>query len=97
MHTCTRILLKTLCNVVRSVYPWCLLEEVLSLLSKNCYSKKIILLLLLWLVIIVLNKLAVNGVLNSVHYVKNPGAVLEPGSIVAKLELDDPSKVTQVM
>ena len=33
---------------------------------------------------------------NSVHYVKNPGAVLEPGSIVAKLELDDPSKVTQV-
>ena len=32
----------------------------------------------------------------SVHYVKNPGAVLEPGSIVAKLELDDPSKVTQV-
>ncbi|XP_020604828.1 acetyl-CoA carboxylase-like isoform X1 [Orbicella faveolata] len=30
-----------------------------------------------------------------VHYVKNPGAVLEPGSIVAKLELDDPSKVTQ--
>lgn len=27
---------------------------------------------------------------------KNPGAVLEPGSIVAKLELDDPSKVTQV-
>ena len=30
------------------------------------------------------------------HYVKNPGAVLEPGSIVAKLELDDPSKVTQV-
>lgn len=33
---------------------------------------------------------------NSVHYVKNPGAVLEPGSVVAKLELDDPSKVTQV-
>ena len=33
---------------------------------------------------------------NSVHYVKNPGAVLEAGSIVAKLELDDPSKVTQV-
>ncbi|XP_073241070.1 acetyl-CoA carboxylase-like isoform X1 [Porites lutea] len=30
-----------------------------------------------------------------VHYVKNPGAVLEPGSVVAKLELDDPSKVTQ--
>lgn len=33
---------------------------------------------------------------NSVHYVKSPGAVLEPGSVVAKLELDDPSKVTQV-
>ncbi|KAJ7391694.1 hypothetical protein OS493_017391 [Desmophyllum pertusum] len=30
-----------------------------------------------------------------VHYVKNTGAVLEPGSVVAKLELDDPSKVTQ--
>lgn len=30
-----------------------------------------------------------------VHYMKNAGAVLEPGSIVAKLELDDPSKVTQ--
>lgn len=33
----------------------------------------------------------------SVHYMKNAGAVLEPGSIVAKLELDDPSKVTQVI
>ena len=30
------------------------------------------------------------------HYVKSAGAVLEAGSIVAKLELDDPSKVTQV-
>ena len=35
--------------------------------------------------------------LTSVHYMKNAGAVLEPGSIVAKLELDDPSKVTQVI
>ena len=32
----------------------------------------------------------------SVHHVKNAGAVLEPGTIVAKLELDDPSRVTQV-
>nr|XP_014349107.1 PREDICTED: acetyl-CoA carboxylase 2 isoform X1 [Latimeria chalumnae]XP_014349108.1 PREDICTED: acetyl-CoA carboxylase 2 isoform X1 [Latimeria chalumnae]XP_014349109.1 PREDICTED: acetyl-CoA carboxylase 2 isoform X1 [Latimeria chalumnae] len=28
-----------------------------------------------------------------IHYVKRPGAVLEPGSIVARLELDDPTKV----
>ena len=32
----------------------------------------------------------------SVHFVKNPGAVLEPGTIVANLELDDPSHITMV-
>ena len=31
----------------------------------------------------------------SVHYVKRPGAVLDGGSIVANLDLDDPSRVQQ--
>nr|WDE40200.1 acetyl-CoA carboxylase [Tegillarca granosa] len=30
-----------------------------------------------------------------VHYVKRPGAVLDPGSVVAHLDLDDPSRVQQ--
>ncbi|XP_032823616.2 acetyl-CoA carboxylase 1 isoform X2 [Petromyzon marinus] len=30
-----------------------------------------------------------------VHYVKRPGAVLEPGCVVAKLQLDDPTRVKQ--
>ncbi|XP_075709617.1 acetyl-CoA carboxylase 1 isoform X2 [Rhinoderma darwinii] len=30
-----------------------------------------------------------------IHYVKRPGAVLEPGCIIAKLQLDDPSRVQQ--
>ncbi|XP_031574256.1 acetyl-CoA carboxylase-like [Actinia tenebrosa] len=30
-----------------------------------------------------------------VHFVKSPGAVLEPGTFLANLELDDPSQVTQ--
>lgn len=29
----------------------------------------------------------------SVHYIKRPGATLEAGTAIAKLELDDPSKV----
>ena len=32
----------------------------------------------------------------SIHYVKFPGAVLDPGTVVARLELDDPSRVKQV-
>lgn len=31
-----------------------------------------------------------------VKYIKRPGAVLEAGCVVAKLELDDPSKVHAV-
>lgn len=31
-----------------------------------------------------------------VKYIKHPGAVLEAGCVVAKLELDDPSKVRPV-
>ena len=31
----------------------------------------------------------------SVHYVKRPGAVLDAGSILANLQLDDPTKVQQ--
>lgn len=30
------------------------------------------------------------------HYVKRPGALLEAGCIIARLELDDPSKVKPV-
>ena len=30
------------------------------------------------------------------HYVKRPGAVLDAGAIVARLQLDDPSRVQQV-
>uniref|UniRef100_A0A8C7N800 acetyl-CoA carboxylase n=1 Tax=Oncorhynchus kisutch TaxID=8019 RepID=A0A8C7N800_ONCKI len=30
-----------------------------------------------------------------IHYVKRPGAVLEPGCVIAKLQLDDPSRVQQ--
>ncbi|KAK9874333.1 hypothetical protein WA026_002683 [Henosepilachna vigintioctopunctata] len=33
----------------------------------------------------------------AISYVKRPGAVLEPGSILAKLELDDPSLVTKAV
>ena len=32
----------------------------------------------------------------SVHFVKRPGAVLDQGSVVAKLELDDPTRVNKV-
>uniref|UniRef100_A0A8C7WD45 acetyl-CoA carboxylase n=1 Tax=Oncorhynchus mykiss TaxID=8022 RepID=A0A8C7WD45_ONCMY len=31
-----------------------------------------------------------------IHYVKRPGAVLEPGCVIAKLQLDDPGRVQQV-
>uniref|UniRef100_A0A8C5HRX9 acetyl-CoA carboxylase n=1 Tax=Gouania willdenowi TaxID=441366 RepID=A0A8C5HRX9_GOUWI len=31
-----------------------------------------------------------------IHYVKRPGAALEPGCVIAKLQLDDPSRVQQV-
>lgn len=31
-----------------------------------------------------------------VHFVKRSGAVLEPGCMVAHLELDDPSSIRQV-
>ncbi|XP_026566055.1 acetyl-CoA carboxylase 1 isoform X2 [Pseudonaja textilis] len=30
-----------------------------------------------------------------IHYVKRPGAALEPGCIIAKMQLDDPSRVQQ--
>lgn len=33
----------------------------------------------------------------SVHYLKRPGAVLDSGSIVANLVLDDPTRVVQVI
>ena len=33
----------------------------------------------------------------SVHYLKRPGAVLDSGSIVANLVLDDPTRVVQVL
>ena len=33
---------------------------------------------------------------DSVHFVKRPGAVLDQGSVVAKLELDDPTRVNKV-
>lgn len=32
-----------------------------------------------------------------IHYVKRAGAALEPGCVIAKLQLDDPSRVQQVM
>lgn len=32
-----------------------------------------------------------------IHYVKRTGAALEPGCVIAKLQLDDPSRVQQVM
>lgn len=32
----------------------------------------------------------------SIHFVKRPGAVLEAGSILARLELDDPSQKKRV-
>lgn len=32
----------------------------------------------------------------SIHFVKRPGAVLEAGSILARLELDDPSQMKRV-
>lgn len=31
-----------------------------------------------------------------IHYVKRAGAVLEPGCVIGKLQLDDPSRVQQV-
>ena len=32
----------------------------------------------------------------SIHYVKRPGTVLDSGSVVANLQLDDPTRVVQV-
>lgn len=32
-----------------------------------------------------------------IHYVKRAGAALEPGCVIAKLQLDDPSRVQQVI
>lgn len=32
----------------------------------------------------------------SIHFMKRPGAVLEAGSILARLELDDPSQMKRV-
>lgn len=32
----------------------------------------------------------------SVHFIKCPNAVLDPGTVVASLELDDPNRITQV-
>lgn len=31
-----------------------------------------------------------------IHYVKRTGAALEPGCVIAKLQLDDPTRVQQV-
>lgn len=31
-----------------------------------------------------------------IHYVKRPGAALDPGCVIAKMQLDNPSKVQQV-
>ena len=33
--------------------------------------------------------------LHSLHHVKRPGAILHPGTLIARLDLDDPSKVHQ--
>ena len=32
---------------------------------------------------------------SSLHYVKRPGAILHPGMLVARIDLDDPSHVRQ--
>lgn len=32
----------------------------------------------------------------SVHYVKHSGAILDSGTVIARLELDDPSRIRQV-
>src|SRR4029434_9438302 len=32
----------------------------------------------------------------NLYYVKRPGAVLEPGCVIARLQLDDPSRVQRV-
>lgn len=32
----------------------------------------------------------------SIHFVKRPGGSLDSGSIVARLQLDDPSRIQQV-
>lgn len=37
------------------------------------------------------------GEAGSIFYVKRPGAVLDAGSIIATLELDDPSLVTKAL
>ncbi len=31
-----------------------------------------------------------------IHFVKRPGAVLEPGCVVAHIDLDDPSSILRV-
>lgn len=31
-----------------------------------------------------------------IHFIKRPGAVLEPGCMVAHMELDDPSSILRV-
>lgn len=33
----------------------------------------------------------------SVHFVKRPGAMLEPGCVVAHIDLDDPSTIQPVI
>jgi len=39
----------------------------------------------------------IDGLLfDSVHYMKRPGATLDAGSVIAKLHLDDPSRIQQV-
>lgn len=32
-----------------------------------------------------------------VHFIKRPGTVLEPGCVVARMDLDDPSCILQVV
>ena len=33
----------------------------------------------------------------SLHHIKCPGAILHPGTLVARLDLDDPSSVSQAI
>lgn len=36
-------------------------------------------------------------IISRIHYVKRPGAILEPASVLATLELDDPNRVKKVI
>lgn len=77
-----------------------------SLNSKNCSLKKATIIVtnecnsypLGMVVFYMYSVSSINDVCSvcfSVHYVKRPGAVLDGGSVVAHLDLDDPSRVQQ--